>query len=239
MDTKKSAGIVVIILLFAFYIPVPRPGGICIAASVEFDIKKMTDDLNKQLPLQIDDVTRCDRVEAGSGKSYSYIYTLGKSLNDSEKQQIQDTVTQQALGNPGMQSIFNAGVTVWYKYYDPAGNKVLEFSVKDKNLSKQDLAYNYAYKIGYYTGVFGGDLLVGVVCGIIPLFLGIRRGRSKLAFTALAACLIGGLLLGLLLAVPVAVIFIVVILAMPRVVPASIVLEAKVLEQPTPIGHSN
>jgi hypothetical protein len=31
---------------------------------------------------------------------------------------------------PDMQATFAAGVTVWYKYYDDAGNIVLAFPVK-------------------------------------------------------------------------------------------------------------
>lgn len=49
--------------------------------------------------------------------------------------------------------------------------------------------------------------LIGLICGVIPLFFSTGKNRLKLGFTAVAACLAGGLLLGLLLAVPVAVLF--------------------------------
>ena len=44
--------------------------------------------------------------------------------------------------------------------------------------------------------------LVGLICGVIPLFFSAGRNRLKLGFSGLLACVIGGLLLGLLLAIP-------------------------------------
>ncbi|MGD0517221.1 MAG: hypothetical protein ABSA26_06760 [Thermoguttaceae bacterium] len=98
--------------------------------SVEQKIEKFANDTNKILPKQIDAFTRWDRVEAGPGKSYSYVYTLSRKLSDPEKQDITKKVTARALAMPDMQATFAAGVTVWYKYYDDAGNIVLAFPVK-------------------------------------------------------------------------------------------------------------
>ncbi len=98
--------------------------------SVERQVQQMADEMNKSLPKQIDPVTRLDRVEAGPGKQYSYIYTLSMNLTDQQKQAIQSTTTAKALTTPEMQSIFAAGVTIWYKYYDAKGTKLLEFPVK-------------------------------------------------------------------------------------------------------------
>jgi uncharacterized membrane protein len=50
-------------------------------------------------------------------------------------------------------------------------------------------------------------VLVGLICGVAPLFFSAGRNRLKLGFGGLLACMIGGLLLGLLLAVPVALLF--------------------------------
>ena len=49
--------------------------------------------------------------------------------------------------------------------------------------------------------------LVGLICGVIPLYFSTGRNRLKLGFGAVLACVAGGLLLGLLLAVPAALIF--------------------------------
>lgn len=50
-------------------------------------------------------------------------------------------------------------------------------------------------------------VLVGLICGVIPLFFSTGKNRLKLGFGGLLACVAGGLLLGLLLAIPIAVIF--------------------------------
>jgi uncharacterized membrane protein len=49
--------------------------------------------------------------------------------------------------------------------------------------------------------------LVGLICGVIPLFFSTGKNRLKLGFGGLLACVISGLLLGLLLAIPVAGVF--------------------------------
>jgi uncharacterized membrane protein len=49
--------------------------------------------------------------------------------------------------------------------------------------------------------------LVGLICGVIPLFFSTGKNRLKLGFGAVVACVISGLLLGPLLAIPVAVLF--------------------------------
>ena len=49
--------------------------------------------------------------------------------------------------------------------------------------------------------------LVGLICGVIPLFFSTGKNRLKLGFGGLLACVVSGLLLGLLLAIPVAVVF--------------------------------
>jgi hypothetical protein len=99
--------------------------------SVESQIAAVAKEMNRQLPKQVDQITRLDRVEAGAGKSYSYIYTVTVTgLTEQQKQCIIENTTRQALAAPAMQTIFAAGVTVWYKYYDSSGKKLYEFPVK-------------------------------------------------------------------------------------------------------------
>jgi len=50
-------------------------------------------------------------------------------------------------------------------------------------------------------------LIVGIVLGLIPLAVGLWKGRTQLAWIGFVATAISGALLGLLLAVPVAIIF--------------------------------
>jgi hypothetical protein len=203
---------------------------ICDGDSIEQDIEKMAADLNKRLPQQVDAATRLERIEAGPGKAYSYVYTLGANLTDSQKQQVRETVTHNALSTPDMQPMLRAGVTVWYKYFDATGNKVLEFPVRGEVASEKDNAHDAAFRIGFVIGAFGGGLIAGVLCGSLPLFIGIRRGRPKLAIAAMVSCAAAGLALGILLAVPTTLVFTTVILAIPRVVPKGLALPTEFLE---------
>ena len=99
--------------------------------SIERQIETFASDTNRRLPMQVDEVTRWDRVEAGPGKAYSCIYTVSKPLTEEEKRAVRENTTRRALEAPDMQATFEAGVTVWYRYYDTSGTKVLEFAVKN------------------------------------------------------------------------------------------------------------
>jgi Zn-dependent protease len=98
--------------------------------SVERRIARYASESNKHLPMQIDKVTRLDRVEPGPGKSYSNVYTLSQGLTEAQKRALTENTTRRALASPQMQATFAAGITVWYRYYDTSGRKLLEFSVK-------------------------------------------------------------------------------------------------------------
>jgi membrane protein implicated in regulation of membrane protease activity len=56
-----------------------------------------------------------------------------------------------------------------------------------------------------------GAILVGIVCGLIPLVFGLVRGETALAWCGFAACILGGFLLGIILALPIAIVFTVLI----------------------------
>jgi len=98
--------------------------------SVERQIERFASETNKRLPMQVDKFTRWERLEPGPGKTYSYIYTLSIVPTEEQKRVMRETVIRRALALPDMQATFAAGITVWYKYYDSSGKKVLEFSVK-------------------------------------------------------------------------------------------------------------
>ncbi len=61
--------------------------------------------------------------------------------------------------------------------------------------------------------------LVGLICGVIPLFFSTGRNRLKLGYSAVLACVAGGLLLGLLLAIPLAILFLWLIFRQSSAVP--------------------
>ena len=98
--------------------------------TVEKKIEKMVVELNKQLPMQVDEVTRWDRAEAGPGKSYSNIYTLSlDQLSKEQEQMLKEGVTHKLLALPETKAVLDQGVTIWFKYYDASGKLLLEFPV--------------------------------------------------------------------------------------------------------------
>ncbi|MGB8261947.1 MAG: hypothetical protein WCE75_16425 [Terracidiphilus sp.] len=64
---------------------------------------------------------------------------------------------------------------------------------------------------GYMFGYLIGGALMGLVCGLLPYFVGKKKNVEGLPVTALWVCAVCGLLLGILLALPVAIVFTVVI----------------------------
>ncbi len=131
MDGKKIGGIIAGIVAFAVCFQLASNGtSRFFGGSVETKLQQMAAKLNQKLPMQVDSITRLDRVEVGPGKAYSYNYTLSVIPSAAEKQLLQKGVTQRVLASSEMKPIFDAGVVVWYKYSDSSGNKVFEFSVK-------------------------------------------------------------------------------------------------------------
>jgi hypothetical protein len=179
----RSGLAVVAVCLIGWAVP-----GVCHAASVEQEIEKMTVELNKTLPKQMDEITRLDRVVPGPGRSYAYHYTLSMSLTDAQKQLLQDTVRKQVLATAEMQPMLDAGVTIWYKYFDAAGKSVLEFSVNKPGVpaggggtSKKNIEDDIAYKVGFVIGIFIVIAVpIMIVLGIAAaIYFGMRRGRRK------------------------------------------------------------
>lgn len=59
--------------------------------------------------------------------------------------------------------------------------------------------------------VFILAIVIGIICGLIPLITGFIKKRTKLGVIGFISSVIGGAILGLLLALPVAIIFTVII----------------------------
>jgi len=56
----------------------------------------------------------------------------------------------------------------------------------------------------YYLPFIVGGAISGIVCGLLPFFLAIKRRRPWLGFIALAVCVACGIGLGAILAFPIA-----------------------------------
>lgn len=96
---------------------------------IEREIDQMIQFLNRDAPKQVAPDVRLERVERRPGRSYAYIYTLSSEMSESRKPQVQADITRAVLATPEMQPMLNAGVTIWYKYYDRNGQVALEFPV--------------------------------------------------------------------------------------------------------------
>ena len=66
-----------------------------------------------------------------------------------------------------------------------------------------------------YTVLFGAG--IGFVLGLIPLVVGIIKGKVKMGAIGLLVCAVGGAILGILLSLPAAAVFVWLILKKPAV----------------------
>jgi len=73
-----------------------------------------------------------------------------------------------------------------------------------------------AYRIGFQAGILFGALLGGAIVGLLPLIVGLRRGRRAFAFASWASCIVANFLLGIFLSVPLAVVLTVVALCLEK-----------------------
>jgi hypothetical protein len=126
-DTLKIIGIVCAVI--AGLGAIGRTTGL-LSGSIESQMKKVEKKLNRDLPEQIDHLTRLDRVKAGPGKNFSYIYTVDKSVSRTDLRNLKPEVKRLVFANKETRRILDAGVTLWYKYSDKSGKKLYEFSIK-------------------------------------------------------------------------------------------------------------
>ncbi len=73
-----------------------------------------------------------------------------------------------------------------------------------------------AYRVGFQAGLLFGALLGGAIVGLLPLLVGLRRGRRTFAWASWVSCIVANFLLGIFLSVPLAVVLTVVVLCMER-----------------------
>ena len=108
---------------------------ICLVAlitgcGIEQELKMQAKKLNKLCPQTVDSATTLERVEAGPGKKFTYIYSVTMALNDMQKKTLASVVRSKALATKELKRYFDKGVVLWYRYNDKQGNLVTEFSVK-------------------------------------------------------------------------------------------------------------
>jgi len=64
-------------------------------------------------------------------------------------------------------------------------------------------------------GLIVGGLIAGSLCGLIPYFVGKKRGQFTLGVVGLISCIVAGMILGVILALPVAGVFALIIATRP------------------------
>ena len=78
------------------------------------------------------------------------------------------------------------------------------------------------YEISFLVGLIIGALLMGTLLGLLPLILGIKRGKVGLGVAGIIACIVGHFIWGLFVSIPVSIIFAIVILILSRKKPEEI-----------------
>jgi hypothetical protein len=62
-------------------------------------------------------------------------------------------------------------------------------------------------RIGFFIGTLLGGAGAGLICGLLPYFIGKKKDSRRLGKFALYACIVSGLILGIILALPMAIAF--------------------------------
>lgn len=65
-------------------------------------------------------------------------------------------------------------------------------------------------------GAIVGSLVAGALLGLIPLIIGLKKGKKGLAFGGFAACIVGSLLAGLILNIPMCALFTILIFVLDK-----------------------
>ena len=82
-------------------------------------------------------------------------------------------------------------------------------------------------------GAIVGSLVAGALVGLIPLIIGLKKGKKGLAFGGFAACIVGSLIAGLLLNIPMCVLFTILIFVLDKKTDAAVTTEQVEATQPS------
>jgi len=94
--------------------------------STESVLVQTSNEMNKNLPMMLDQFTRLDTTFPGPGKVFNYKYTLvGLKLADLDVESVRTLitplVTQNYKTNPAMDSLRKLSTTLKYHYHDDEG----------------------------------------------------------------------------------------------------------------------
>ena len=106
--------------------------------SVESALRKMTEEVNKRMPMTVDKETRLDNVLTGPGPRYTYNYTL-VSYKSAEvdraylTKHLNGPLRAGVCSNPDLQVFFKHGVTIGYSYRASDGGFVGRIDIAPKD----------------------------------------------------------------------------------------------------------
>jgi len=125
-----TLGLLLLYLGGIFLAGVMAVGIAVLPKAIEHQISQRAQELNRQLPKQIDESLRCERVEVGPGRRFSYVYTVTKPLTNQQKQSMQEAAKRRALTDQAMRTMLAMNVTIRYVFYDTSGRTLFEYTVE-------------------------------------------------------------------------------------------------------------
>lgn len=135
-STLTSVAVFVVTFAVAFFVARYFFSG----NSVDTEIEKMAETLNKNCPVQIDPDTRLDQIEALGNKTVGYHYTLvniakeDTTVNFTEAKAFVMQRSQQNIDEgPLMKDFREKDITQKYMYKDKNGQPVFDFIIKPTN----------------------------------------------------------------------------------------------------------
>jgi hypothetical protein len=140
--TKKSRELVIVVITIiaaaiGTKIGLAAFGG---GGSIEKQLVKASEEINKNCPVMLDQTTRLDGTIAGPGKILVYRYTLvGLSFDDVDTSAMKAYLLPRILNNvktsEDMKAFRENEVTMHYDYYDMNGVSVLSIRVSPEDYS--------------------------------------------------------------------------------------------------------
>ncbi len=107
---------------------------------VQIELKKVAENLNKELPIQYDILTRCDSCQALPGRTFKYYYTFLFSINERDtlsfKEKTKPTLLYNIQTSSSMDYMRDNHVTFIYSYTDKEGNKWGDIVISPNDYNK-------------------------------------------------------------------------------------------------------
>lgn len=106
--------------------------------TVDEALVKVVDQINKQLPMTVDRVTRWETTQAGPGRAFTYHYTIvtarAAEIDTTEFYRAMSSHLRNSVcTSPDMQVFFKNGVTISYSYRGSDGRHVTKVAITPRD----------------------------------------------------------------------------------------------------------